>query len=230
MTQVYKALYSNQPVKVDGKLDDAVWQQTPSYPMHLSKDKTDSSEILQESGQVQFAWDEEYFYLAADFEDSDIIAQGMRDQMHHYQYGDVCELFLKPADETYYWELYVTPAGNKSRFFYPSRGYLSLPDCLDKCTLGLKVGTICNGTLNTWQDKDTGWTAEMAVRVKDLQRYGADFGPGSKWTVLVGRYNYSRYLDETELSMSPRLSKTSFHLYEEYAELEFVKEYDGKSF
>ena len=157
MKQIYKAFYTPQPVKIDGKLDDAIWQQTPSYPMQLSKDKTDAGRMLQEAGRVQFAWDDQYFYLAADFKDSDIIAQGMQDQMHHYLYGDVCELFLKPADETYYWELYVTPAGKKSCFFYPSRGYLGLPDCLEKCTLDLNVAAAINGTLNRDGGADQGF-------------------------------------------------------------------------
>ncbi len=223
MSDTYKAVYTDQPVIIDGKLDDKVWQQAPSYPMFLSKDNIDSGKTLQEKGHVKFAWDEDYFYLAADFEDSDLIAQGKEDEMHHYKYGDLCELFLKPKDQSYYWELYATPAEKKSTMFWPSRGHLGLPDSLEKYTSGLRVAAQCNGTLNNWQDKDTGWTVEMAMPIKDLEAYGYKFGPGYDWTILVGRYNYSRYLNETELSMSPQLSRTAYHLYEEYASIEFVR-------
>ena len=59
--------------------------------------------------------------------------------------------------------------------------------------------------------------------VKNLEAFSYKFGPGQNWTILIGRYNYSRYLDPTELSMAPQLSKTSYHLTEEYADIEFVK-------
>lgn len=223
MSKIHEAIYTDMPVNIDGILDDPIWQQAPSYPLCLSKDKIENGEILKEQGNVKFAWDDKNFYLAVDFKDSDIIAQGQEDQMHHYRYGDVCELFLKPKNEIYYWELYATPASRKSSFFWPSRGYLGLPDCLEKYSCGLKVAAQCNGTMNNWQDKDTGWTAEMAMPIKDLEAYGYKFGPDQEWTILVGRYNYSRYLDPKELSMTPQLSKTSYHLYEEYAELKLVK-------
>lgn len=223
MVQTYKAVRANKAVVIDGKLDDEVWQQAPFYPLFLSKDNIDSGQVLQEAGHVKFAWDDEYFYLAADFKDSDIIARGAEDQMHHYQYGDLCELFLKPVYESYYWELYVTPAGKKSSYFFPSKDYLSQPDIFEKYSCGLKVAAEIDGTLNNHQDKDNGWTAEMAMPIKDLEAYGCKFGLGQKWTVLVGRYNYSGGLDQKELSMTPQLSKTSYHLLDEYAALEFVK-------
>jgi hypothetical protein len=221
--KAYKARYAKQRVVIDGKLDDDIWQQTPSYPMYLSKNKIEQGEILQETGKVRFAWDDDYFYVAADFQDSDIVAQGREDQMHHYKYGDLCELFLKPTNESYYWELYVTPADKKSSFFYPSRSYLGLPDCLEKYTCGLTVTAECNGTLNDWQQKDDRWMAEMAMPIKDLEAYGYKFSSGWRWTILVGRYNYSRDLNQTELSMTPQLSRTFFHIYEEYGILELIR-------
>ena len=223
MPNIYETIYTKQPVKIDGKLDDQIWRRATSYPLFLSKDKTDSGQALQERGYSKFAWDENYFYVAAELEDSDLIAQGSEDEMHHYRYGDVFELFLKPANQSYYWELYATPAGKKSSFFWPARSYVGLPDCLEKYKCGLKIAAQCDGTLNNWQDKDAGWTAEMAMPIKDLEAFGYKFGTGHDWTVLVSRYNYSRYLNELEYSMSPQLSRTSFHLYEEYAVLEFKK-------
>jgi hypothetical protein len=56
-----------------------------------------------------------------------------------------------------------------------------------------------------------------------LEAYGCKFGPGWDWVILVGRYNDLRYLENRELSMAPQLSRTSYHLTREYAELEFVR-------
>lgn len=219
---VFYAFYSEQTVNVDGLLDEPIWTKAKAYPLHLSKDKTDAGEELIEAGEVRFAWDDNFFYLASTFYDSDIVAEGKEDQLHHYRYGDLCEMFLKPADENYYWELYVTPAGNKTSFFFPSRGYLGLPSCFEDYRSDLKVAAKCNGTLNSWQDKDNSWTAEMAMPVKDLQAYGAKFSPQANWKILIGRYNYSVHLENVELSMTPQISQTSFHLYEQYADLKLL--------
>jgi len=117
----------------------------------------------------------------------------------------------------------VTPAGKKTTFFFPSKGYLGLPSPI-KHSSGLTVAAQCDGTLNNWTDRDSGWTAEMAMPVKDLTARGEPFGPGASWRILVARYNYSRHLTQgRELSMTPQLSATNYHLREEYAVLRFVK-------
>ncbi|OQA02819.1 MAG: hypothetical protein BWY69_00831 [Planctomycetes bacterium ADurb.Bin401] len=218
----FKSFYTDKPINIDGMLNEQVWKKSISYPLYISEDAVDAARKLNEAGEARFAWDDNYFYVAATFTDSDIVAQGRDDQMHHYQLGDVCELFLKPENENYYWELYVTPAENKTSFFFPSRGYLGLPSCFEEYKSGLTVAARTQGTLNDWHDKDQSWTAEMAMPIKDLQAYGAKFSPQASWKILIGRYNYSRYLQEVELSMTPQLSKTSYHLYEEYADLELI--------
>ena len=220
MNTAVQAEYTASPVKIDGRLDDAVWQRAAVYQMNLSADKEKAGNRLEESGQVQFAWDKEYFYLAVTFEDSDIVAEGDKDQLHHYKLGDVCELFLKPGNKIWYWELYVTPRSKKTTFWFPGGSVESLEDYKSD----LAVAAENSGTLNDRTDKDTRWMAEIAMPIKDLCARGETFGPGSDWRVFVGRYNYSNYLrlGETELSMFPRLSATNYHLINEYGRVDFV--------
>jgi hypothetical protein len=136
--------------------------------------------------------------------------------------GDLMELFLKPEDHTWYWELYATPRGKKTSFWFPGRGRLGLESCY-KYECGLRVAAQVQGTLNNWQDKDIGWTVEVAMPIKDLTARGEKFGPGARWTILVARYNYSRYLPWVENSATSQLSKTNYHLLEEYRPLKLVK-------
>ena len=214
------AYYTETPVNIDGKLDDAIWQsaKTETYYMYLSADK-EKDAVLAEGGKIRIAWDDKYFYLACEFTDSDVVAEGDKDQLHHYQLGDLCELFLKPADKSWYWEIYMTPRNNKSVFFFPSKGYLGLPSCFEDYIFDFKVAAQVDGTLNNWHDKDKGWTGEMAIPIKELTARGETFGPDSRWRIFVGRYNYSVYFTAQELSMSPQLSKTNYHLIDEYASL-----------
>ena len=52
---------------------------------------------------------------------------------------------------------------------------------------------------------------------------GEKVAAGAAWRILVSRYNYSAFFgqgdDEIEYSMTPALSKTSYHLIDEYATL-----------
>jgi len=219
---VMTARYARTPIKVDGLPDEAAWKKAKAYGLSLDRANTEAGEVLVEPGEVRLAWDEKYLYLAVKFHDSDIVAEGERDQLDQYKAGDTAELFLKPEDRTWYWELHVTPAGGKTSFWYPGRGRLGLPSCREYAC-GLRAAAHCAGTLNNWLDTDRYWTAEMAMPVKDLTARGEHFGPGARWRILVGRYNYGRGLPKKELSMVPRLSKTWFHFYEEFAALELVK-------
>ncbi len=219
--KTFMAIYTPETIKVDGILDEEIWKDCPVYELSLSKGDR-SSDKIKEPGRVRFAWDEKYFYLAASFEDSDIVAEGNEDQMHHYRYGDVCELFLKPAKESYYWELYVTPLSKKTTFFFTDKSCLKEPSCFENYKIDMLVAAVNVGQVNNRNDRDQLWTAEMAVPIDELDSFGTKFAPGQDWRILIGRYNYTRNLQDRELSMAPRLSALNFHLTEEYAYLKLV--------
>jgi len=216
------ARYTAQPVCVDGLLNDDVWKTAEVYPLYLGKDRAAEGNQPAEPGEVRLAWDDKYFYVGIKYYDSDIVAEGDEDQLHHYNLGDLVELFLKPEEETWYWELYATPKGKKTSFWFPGRGRTGLPSGW-KYRCGLRVAAKCAGTLNDWRDKDEYWMAEMAMPISDLTARGESFRPGAKWRILVARYNYTRYLPAKELSMTPQLTKTSYHRCEEYAVLDLAK-------
>ncbi len=224
-TVVMVSKYTAQPIKLDGLLDEPAWQQAQIYQMTLSADNTSSGKIPQETGSVRLAWDDNFFYVGWELPDSDVVAEGNENHLHHYTLGDIGELFLKPDDQSWYWELYVTPGGNLSTFWFPCRGRLGLKSCFEQYHFDMKVAAQCEGTLNNWQDKDVRWTAEMAVPISELTARGEKFAPGAKWHILTARYNYSRYLPETgpELTMYPQLPRTNHHLLENYAALELVR-------
>lgn len=219
---VVRAHLSKSPVIMDGLLDDPVWKKSTAYMLYIPKDREGQGQILKQPGEVRFAWDKRYFYVACTFTDSDIQARGTDDHEHHYRMGDLCEVFLRPSHEAYYWEMYVTPKGHKTCFFFPMRGSNIQ---VDK-DVDLQVAAQVAGTLNDSSDSDSFWTGEMRISRKDLAKYGYKFGPkGNPWQVLIGRYNYfgDPARQENELSTHPKLSITRYHLLEEHARIEFVK-------
>jgi len=216
------AIRTGQPMALDGRLGDAVWREAPAYALGLSGDRVAQGASLQEPGTVQLAYDDDYLYAGFRFADSDVVQESGQDQQHHYATGDVAELFLKPAEATWYWELYATPNARRTAFFFPGGGRLGLPSVFEPCLPGLRVAAQVQGTLNDWRRRDEGWTAEMAVPLAELAAMGVPLDREHAWRVLVGRYNYSCHLPKPELSMHPRLSATDFHLTEQYAQLILV--------
>lgn len=226
-----QAPFAKIPVKVDGILDDPVWQSAPTLPLTLSRDagllfksplRETVGDQLRETGEIRFAWDRDFVYVAARFVDSDVVAEGPSDQLHHYQEGDVLELFLQPEGRSWYWEFQAAPTGKKTHAFFPGRGRIGLKSPYAYACDGMKTAVAIAGTLNAWEDRDTAWAVEVAIPVKALTERGDLWGPESRWRVLVSRYNYSRYLPMPEWSVFPRLSNYNFHLHEEYVPLEML--------
>ncbi len=221
------ALYTETPITVDGKLDDPVWDKAPVYPLHLADDRDPNGlDKVQEPGEARLAWDENNLYVAVHYFDSDVVAEGKKDNEMHCFKGDVGEVFIKNEHHTVYWELYVTPHGKKSTFFFPGWAR-SLPSSFEY-KMKLPVAARVEGTLNDWTDRDQGWVGEMAIPRGELARQGVPF-PSDGWTILVARYNYGRYLDKQgpELTMTPRLPKTNYHDLPNYARLELKRSLPG---
>lgn len=207
-------------IVLDAQSPDPLWQMAPRYAMSVPRScAPDGDTLPREGGTVQFLWNESCLYLAADFADSDVIARGMQDGDMHYELGDLVELFLWPSDSPWYWELYGTPANlQTSLFFHPPQRTVAAEANITP-QVKLEVSAWVDGTLNHTQDRDRGFRVEMAVPATELTRHGDAWGAGTPWRVLVGRYNYSRWLPATELSAMPALAIGNFHLREQYADL-----------
>ncbi len=211
------ALFTEEPVTVDGILDEPVWKAAPVYQLLPAMDRAGRGEAPAEAGEVRIAWDDQALYLCITFLDTDIVAEGGEDQMHHYRLGDLVELFLKPDDRPGTWELYATPRGRKTSFWLPRKGTIT-----DGAN-GLRVAARSEGTLNRSGDRDRRWTAEMAMPLETLASPYPGFRPGSRWRILVARYNYGRTQPDPELSSVPQLSRTDFHMPDEYAVLDWIR-------
>ena len=219
---VMQAIHVEVMPEIDGKLNEIIWQKTPSYTLSFSKDKTGKPK---ETASVKLAWNKQGLYLAVQLEDSDLLAYDDRDEEMHFKYGDALELFVKPRDNSYYWEMYVTPRSNKTTIFiFRSISNKFFTDPLKGHDFrDLKVCAVTQGSLNDISDSDKDWTAEMWVPASYMKHFKEPWGPNGNWTVFCGRYNYTKDLDHPELSMYPPISKTNYHLTKEYALLQFLK-------
>lgn len=205
---------------IDGKISSAEWNKAEVY--NLSKIVESNillGEELNEKGNVRMMHSDKYWYVALDMEDSDVVNQGTKDQQHHYTMGDTIEVFIKPLNDTYYYEMYGTPQGFRTNFFYPSRSYVFLPQS-DAFLPEFEVKTFVDGTLNDWQKEDKGWKIEFKFPIHIFEQYGAKFAPGNSWQFLIARQNYSRKLPMKELSTLPQVKIADFHMISQYGLLD----------
>ncbi len=221
-----EAVYSAKPIVFDASLSDPVWKHAPRYPFLVTQRDNRPRFPLSEEGSVQLAWDDTHLYVAARLEDADLVAEDDADHAHHYRSGDVVEVFLRSGTRLCYWELYATPHGRKTVFFFPSRGRGFLPGNTEP-SFDLKVAAKMEGTLNQWRDKDKGFTVVFSLPLEALRKEGGPLEPGgAEWRILVARYNYSAYHDVQggELSTtSGQIMNANFHIHEDWRPLRLVK-------
>jgi hypothetical protein len=219
--KLVEAVYTATPVKIDGILDEEIWTKAPGYTFNAY-----NAECVQ-NGLIKFAWDDQYVYVGAQLTDDDVVTISDKDQSHLYKDGDLLEVFLKPLKDTYYWEIYANPLNARASFFIAGGGRLISDEISREGHLmkDLKVFAKIDGTVNNWQDIDNGWSVEMAIPIKELTRYGAELKENSVWRFLIGRYNYSRYLENSELSGITEFkdNNRSFHHKPSYGYMKFVK-------
>jgi hypothetical protein len=203
--QIDVAYVPNEP-------DASFWQQARAYGLAYS---LDIGGMPREGAEVRFAWNRQGLYVHAVLEDSFVVAMDRRNEQLHFKSGDVFELFVKPLDDDYYWEMYATPFGNRSTLFFPrEREGMTVDDFLTRHAYhALEVSADMTST---------GWQTQMFVPARQLTAAGAHWGAGTEWTVLCGRYNYNNEaLEDPELSMLPPVLTTNYHLTAEYAVLKF---------
>jgi len=207
MPPLFEAIYCLEN-PLSANLYDQIRQQATPYSFAFS---TDCKGSPKEGAKVWFAWNENGLYVGAALEDSYIMAQSREDETLHYQTGDLLECFIKPLHAAYYWEMYATPFGNKTTLFFPAqRDGMTLDQFLcDHPYHALQVAS---------SKTETGWRTEMWIPAEQLTHLGAKWDSSESWSIFCGRYNYNNEdLSDPELSMTPPLSATNYHLTKEYA-------------
>lgn len=223
-------------VSVDGVIGKNEWKGAAVYNMsrayrvflkkstpakilaHTSEKGKDVEKF--EGGKVRFMYDNNFLYVAVELTDSDIMQYSTEDQTKLLGMGDAAAIYLKPANSPSYWECLLAPNGKKASFFLASRGYPVNPDA-NAIMPGMKAAAKLKGTINNYYKKDTGWTVEAAIPVKELKKAGLDFKPGKKWTILLGRFNYNFNVNDVDpqYSTCPEMPANSFHHTEYYADI-----------
>lgn len=221
----------NEPVKLDGKLEEPFWAQLPEHHFTQIDDISNKSPLeaaraRQDKFQgawVKAAYDDKYVYIAARLENDDVISYARKDGGFLFQQADTLEIFFWAEGKSPYWEMYSTPSGHKHNLAYPSGGVLSVSAFLLNAGVapGLEIASHVYGKINDRSDRDECWTTEMRISRKMFADAGVPFEPGTAWRILAARYGYSGFLYRRQASAFPKQPAFNFHARNYYAPVIF---------
>lgn len=184
----------------------ALWKGIPARPLLQPQEWADAGRTLQESGFCRFLIEDGMLYVAAEFDDAVIAAAGEKDGDDLY-HGDCCEIFIKPAGQPFYWEMWISPVGLRSVVKWRKKDDLESQGHLVE---GREIQVLTSTV------EGSGWALEAAIPLPNV--------PGlaqGAWDILIARQNYdaSRSKGTRELSSFPTLLESSFHRTQDYFKL-----------
>ncbi len=185
----YTAYKVSTPPRIDGRLDEKVWQEAPRSPRF--RDLVSGAKAIHDT-RAAVLWDDEYLYVGYWIEEPDVEATLTKRDQPIYENNDV-ELFI--AGRNAYYEFEINAFGTIYEVFfiwddaYKSTGYDTLPEFSrdqpgrrpfdgvgykphprgarfgywNWDLKGLKSAVHIDGTINDNRDRDRGWTVELAL-------------------------------------------------------------------
>jgi putative isomerase len=216
--QIYKA---QNPLKIDGKINEPEWEKAEVWTLVDPKTGTISSDSLKHS-EVRMLWDSLFIYAAFKFEDSDLIAVNtLRDSPVYHD--DCAELFINPAPK-----LTNNYFGFEINLNQAMHDFIFLPEFLDGQNsiieaynpINLKTGVFLNGTKND-KAPAKGWELEMAIPIQELimGNMSLDPLPGTIWKFNLARWDYNK---DFNFMSSLRTGAKAPHTFRNFGKLKFM--------
>ncbi len=213
-TPVYEVSRTATPIKVDGKLDDAVWSKAQSFrDFRLNLDGAPSPYKT----EARALYDDTFLYFSFRSRDDNIWAT-LKTRDQHLWDEEVVEVFLQAdPNQTTYIELEVNPLGTMlDIYLLDIRKPLHYESWNSQ---RLKWGVQVFGTVDG-KDGDREWTCEIAVPLEDVVT-AKNLPPraGDRWRLNL--YRVEQRPKPTLLAWSPTF-KDDFHLPGKFGEIVFT--------
>ena len=161
----YSVAQRQGAITIDGKLEEADWQHARAMPIQYNR----LEKMEGKPATVQLLWDATYLYAAFEVPDTNIIAPLMKRDGEVWT-TDCVELFLLPDRQAReYWEIEINAAGSIYDSLchkYTDRWGSEMK--VEKNMDGLQFAIGLRGTLNKTDDRDEGYTVEIAIPFTEL--------------------------------------------------------------
>lgn len=185
----YICYRAGQTMTIDGKATEEAWQKAPWTDAFVDIEG-DKRPRPRYTTRTKMLWDDNWLYIYAEMEEPHVWATiTERDKI--IWYDNDFEVFIDPdGDARNYFEIENNAHDTVFDLFLtgPYRSPVRPFILFDWNCNGLQLKSHINGTLNDASDIDKGWSVEMAIPQKALER------EGNKWLVKGNylRLNFSR--------------------------------------
>ncbi len=221
----YRCNYTPRPIVIDGRLDDEQWQRAP-WTSDFVDIEGASKPTPRFRTRSKMLWDDKYLYIAAELEEPDVHATLTAHDSVIF-HDDDFEVFLKPLPESPSYYEFEMNALNTGWDLFLSKPY-KLGGKADNSfdIAGLKTAVAVQGTLNKPDDKDRGWTLEIAYPLDAFATRQSVPHPvaGTTWRINFSRVEWKAgQAREDNWVWSPQ-GLIDMHVPERWGYLHFVKD------
>ena len=181
---------TSTPLQIDGRLSERDWSAAPWSDAFIDIDGTRRPPL---ATRVKMLWDDEFFYFGADLEEPHLWATLETRDSVIFQDNDF-EVFIDPDGDTHaYFELEINALNTvwDLLLIQPYRDGGPAIHAWD--IAGLRTAVDLRGTINRADDRDEGWSIEIAIPWKMLAEAAPRrTGPraGDQWRVNFSRVQW----------------------------------------
>jgi hypothetical protein len=191
----YVCYRAARPPRIDGRLNDAAWQQAPWTDWFVDIEG-DAKPKPRFGTRVKMLWDDRYFYVGAYLEEPHVWGTLTEHDSVIFRDNDF-EVFIDPDGDNHLYAEFEINALNTSWDLLLTRPYRDKGLAVNSWEIpGMKHAVHVHGTLNDPRDTDRGWTVELAFPWKVLKelthRTDKKEAPadGDQWRVNFSRVEW----------------------------------------
>lgn len=190
--ETYACPQAAEPLKIDGVLDEAVWQRAAWSDAYRDIEGSLKPVPLQ-STRCKMCWDETYFYIAAELQETDLWAT-LTERDAIIFFDNDFEVFIDPdGDNHHYYELEINALNTVWDLLLVKPYREGGPAVHGWDIAGLKTAVTLLGTLNDPSDTDQSWRLEIAIPFAALREATSASCPpelGDRWKVNFSRVQW----------------------------------------
>ncbi len=187
----YTATFTRTAPVVDGKIDDAAWQNAP-WTERFIDIEGDSKPLPTWDTRAKMTWTAEGLYIAAELLEPHVWAY-LKNHDDIVFYDNDFEVFIDPDNDTHrYYEIEINAVNTIFDLFMPKPYRNNSGAMFAYNTPGIKTAVSIQGTVNNPNDTDKGWTIEMfipfiAVTMGNVAKVPVD---GEFWRIDFSRVEW----------------------------------------
>ncbi|HWV64523.1 carbohydrate-binding family 9-like protein [Chitinophaga sp.] len=191
----YVCQETKDKVVIDGKLEEAGWQQAP-WTDDFQDIEGDAKPAPALRTRAKMMWDQQYLYIAATLQEPHIWGTLTDHDAIIFRDNDF-EVFIDPDGDTHqYYEIEIN-ALNTVMDLFMGKPYRNMGEALINWdTKGIITAIHINGTINNPSDTDKEWTVEMAIPFSALSFFSRNQQPAEN---SLWRINFSRVEWDTDI-------------------------------